>query len=360
MQSLFRIGPENNAGSFELRQWAYVRDGLIRNVEKVESFYQTYPTVINSSHLLVRLIQSVNISRNLPFDRYVANCNSRALQLSQVLKLTSALNKGQIWDGEFYGPGTKEIIIAHDTLFPLYQAYDKWKELHPVTVLQHNQTDTSLLLPDGRMNTTDKGVAIIAINIPMLMAMYYCYNQEQDKIELNGGTRGTIVQFVVGYALSGMVRSHLDNVVLNRLYNKVTGTPNVNAVRKHSFFLSDYDSALDTTAEQQVMYLKNIKRRFPGVMRATHLPISENLWEFSKLPMVPSTLQVYWALTLSRMKILAFLCLVQNDAERINGRELETIRTLMRMQETRKVIRNNLGLEGFYDIAPYLSIVGIE
>jgi hypothetical protein len=210
------------------------------------------------------------------------------------------------------------------------------------------------------MNTTDKGVAIIAINIPMLMAMYYCYNQEQDKIELNGGTRGTIVQFVVGYALSGMIRSHLDNVVFNRLYNKVTGTPNVNAIRKHSFFLTDYDSALDTTAEQQVMYLKNMKNRFPGVMRATHLPISENLWEFSKLPAVPSTLQAYWALTLSRMKVLAFLCLAQNNAEHINGRELETIRKLMRMQETRKVIRNNLGIEAFYQIAPYLDIVGIE
>ncbi len=360
MQSLFRLEKESHTGSIELRQWDYAANGLMENVEKIEHFYQDYPIAVNGSHLLVRLIQTVNISRKLSFDRYVANCSAKALNTAQALKLTSALSRGQMWDGVFYGHGTQEIIIGHDTLFSLQDLHANWKEYHPVTVLQHNQTNTALLLPDGRVSSTDKGVAIIAVNIPMLMAMYYRFNEEQDAVELNGGTRRTLYQFIHSYALGGMVRSHLDNVVLNRLYNRASGIPVTSAIRKHSFFTINYDAALDVAGGMQLEYLKNMKRRFSGVMQATQLPVSGNLWNFSELPTVPPTLQAFWALAVSRMKIMAFLCLVQKDYARINARELTTLRWLMKLHQTKQVIKNNMGLEAYYNVAPFLEIVGIE
>jgi phosphohistidine phosphatase SixA len=157
-----------------------------------------------------------------------------------------------------------------------------------------------------------------------------------------------------------MVRSHLDSVVFNRLYNRLTGVPTTDAIRKHSFFLPDYNTALDVAADQQLAYLKNLKTRFSGVMHATHLPMAGNLLAFSHLPSIPPTLQSYWALAASRLKMLAFLCLAQSEYKRIDNRELTTIRTLMRMQQTRQVIRNNMGMEAFYEIAPYMDIAGIE
>ena len=360
MQNLFRLQGETYTGGIELRQFDYATNGLMQNVEKIEHFYQDYPIAVNGSHLLVRLIQTVNVSRNLSFDRYIANCSARALNVAQALKLTSAISKGQMWDGVFYGHGTQEIIIAHDSLFSIQEVHENWKECHPVTVLQHNQTNTALLLPDGRVSSTDKGVAIIAINIPMLMAMYYRFNEEQDAVELGGGTRRTLYQFIHSYAIAGMVRSHLDNVVFNRLYNRASGVPFTEAIRKHSFFMNNYDAALDVSASMQLEYLKNMKRRFTGVLQATQLPISGNLLNFSELPAVPPTLQAFWALSISRMKIMAFLCLVQKDYARINARELTTLRWLMKINQTRQVIKNNMSLEGYYSIAPYLDIVGIE
>lgn len=360
MQNLFRLQYETNTGGIELRQFDYAVDGLIENVEKIEHFYQDYPIAVNGSHLLVRLIQTVNISRNLSFDRYIANCNIRSLNIAQALKLTSALSKGQMWDGVFYGSGTQEIIIGHDSLFPIQDIYENWKQYHPVTVLQHNQTNTALLLPDGRVSSTDKGVAVIAVNIPMLMAMYYRFNEEQDAVELGGGTRRTLYQFIHSYALGGMVRSHLDNVVFNRLYNRLTGVPVTGAIRKHSFFMNNYDSALDVAAGMQLDYLKDMKKRFTGVMRATQLPVSGNLLKFSELPAVPPTLQAFWALSVSRMKIMAFLCLAQKDSASTNARELNTLRWLMKLNQTRQVIKNNMGMEAYFEVAPYLDIVGIE
>ncbi|BAW19263.1 hypothetical protein [Ralstonia phage RP12] len=360
MQSLFRLDDKINTGSIELRQWRYAKDGLLQNVEKIEQFYQDYPIAVSGSHLLVRLIQSMNISRTLSFDRYVANCSARSLNVAQALKITSGLSKGQIWDGVFYGPGTKEIIIAHDTLFPLQDAWENWKSMHPVTVLLHNQSNTQLNVPDGRVNAPDKGVAVIAINVPMLMAMYYRFNQEQDAVELGGGERRTLYQFIHGYALAGMVRSHLDGVIFNRLFNKVSGVPNTDAIRKHSFFTNNYDSALDTGADMQIEYLRNLKKRFTGVMAATHLPVSGSLLEYSHLPSIPTTLQAFWAVVVSRIKIVAFLCMVQKDYEAINAKELETIRWMMNLNQTKQVIRNNLGMEAYFDVAPWLDRVGIE
>lgn len=360
MQSLFRLEHEANTGSIELRQWPYAKAGLTQNIEKIERFYQDYPIAVAASHLLVRLIQTVNVSRNLSFDRFIANCAARSLNVGQALKITNSLSKGQIWDGVFYGSGTKEIIISHETLFPIREAYDNWKNMCPITVLQHNQTNTMLMVPDGRVSSLDGGMAIIAINVPLLMAMYYRFNEEQDAIELGGGARRTIQQFVHSYALTGMLRSHLDNVIINRLYNRATGVPVTESIRKHSFFTVNYDAALDVGANQQLEYLKNMKRRFSGVMAAIHLPMAGNLLEFSHMPSVPSTLQVFWALALSRLKILSLLCVVQKDFEKINGTELSNIRWLMSLHQTKQVIRNMLGMETYYKIAMYLDIPGIE
>jgi hypothetical protein len=360
MQSLFRLENETNVGGVELRQWAFAQAGLLKNIEKIEQYYQDYPTAVESSHLLVRLIQSIAVSRNLPFDRYVANCTALSLNVAQSLKLTSGLSKGQVWDGVFYGSGTKEIVMGHDTLFPIYETHTNWKSLHPVTVLQHSQTNTALMLPDGRVSSLDKGVAVIAINIPMLMAMYYCFNEEQDKEEANGKPRRTIYQFVCSYALAGMMRSHLDCVIVNRLYNRISGAPVTPAIRKHSFFLNDYDAALDTVADQQVLFLRNMRKRFSGVLKAIQLPMSGNMWEFAKLPSIPETLQAEWALVASRIKLIALMCLAQNDYQRINNRELVMIRRLAKMHQTRQVIKNILGFEAYFQLAPYLDIVGIE
>lgn len=360
MQSLFRFEADYNTGGIELRQWRYAQAGLMANLEKIEQFYQQFPIATQSSHLLVRLIQSIAVSRTLPFDRYVANCNSVALSTARSIGLTTALSKGQLMDGVFYGKNYKEIVLGHDTLFPLYDVHANWKEWQAVTVLQNEETVTSMMVPDGKINTTSSGLAIIAVNIPLLMAQYYRFNEEQDLVEQEGGARRTIQQFVHSYALTGMLRTHLDCVYFNRLYNRLTGIPNAEPVTRHSFFVNNYDDALDAMAEQQLTYLKGLNKRFSGVLGAVHLPVSGNLRNFSELPSIPTTLQVFWALSLSRMKILSFLCLAQKDSEVSNARELGTVRWLMRNHQTRQVIRNNLGQVAFYQIVKYLDIPKIN
>lgn len=360
MQNLFRFDSEQNTGSIELRQWRYVKEGLDNNINKVIEFYRVNPIAVKSDHILLRLVQSMIVGRGMSFDRYVANCSSLALTTARGVGLTTSLSKGQLWPGNFYGKGSTEIIIAHSTIFSITDMHANWKDYSAVTVLQSEQSDMNLLIPDGRTNTDTEGMSIIAVNVPMLMAQYYRFNEEQDERALNGGARLGINYFIYMYGLVNMLKSHVDNVYFNRLYNRLIGRPNADPVRKHSFFLNDYTNSMDQMAYQQLDYIRKSKKRIGGVLSAVHMPVSGNLSAFSELPQVASTLQVFWALSLSRLKILSFVCLAQPDHERIDARELGTIRWLMRIQQTRDVIHANLGMRNFYEIVKYLDIPSIE
>jgi hypothetical protein len=358
MQQLFRIENDMDLGTFYLRQWSYTKDGLEQNLSKIIDFYHDYPVPCASSHLLVRLIQSMGVSRQMDYDRYVSNCTRYATATAQALKLTTATSKGDLWNGVFYGGGSTEIILGHSTYFDVFHARNNWKMLEPVVVLSHSQTNLALIGPDSKTTSDDKGVNVIAINIPMLMAMYYCFNVEQDQIEASGGVRKNINQFVGGFIMTNAVRSHTDQVVFNRLFDSMQGLPSLKAFRKHSFYQINYAQSLDTVINQQLQLLPSFNRKFAGVMRATPMVSVDNLQELSRLPAMAPTYQCLWALSVARIKMLAFLMLTQKNAEIRNASEINQIQRTLKFQNTRKAIKNNLSLDAYYLVSNYLDIVG--
>lgn len=359
MQSLFRIENDLSVGTFYLRMWDYTKTGLEQNITKATQFYHDYPVPCASSHLLVRLIMSMGVSRQMDYERYVVNCTVHANKIAHALKLTTSTSKGDMWNGVFYGGGSNEIIIAHTAYFDIFHAKANWKNLEPVTILSHSQTNLSLIGPDSKTTTDDKGVNVIAINIPMMMAMYYCFNAEQDQIEAIGGFRKNITQFIGGYVMTNAIRSHTDHVVFNRLFDSMRGLPSMKAFRKHSFYQIDYTQALDTVIAQQLQVLPTFNRKFAGVMRATPMVSVENMQALSRLPSIAPTYQCLWALSIARIKMLAFLMTSQKGEAAIrNASEINQIQRTLKIQGTRKAIKNNLSLDAYYLVSNYLDIVG--
>lgn len=355
MQSLFRLENDLVAGSYNLRQWPYAQQGVMQNIKKIEDFYHTYKQAAPSSHVLIRIINAVNISRGLDFERYMVNCFACSINVAQALKMTTSTSRGQVWDGEFYGQGSNEVLIGYADYFPIANIASTWKTLSPVTVLSHNQTNSQYLIPDGKTNSKEKGVSVIAINIPMLMAMYYHFNLEQDAVASVGEARETPVQFVHSYAMTNMVRSHADIAYLNRMYNYVNGIPSMPALRTHSFYTINYDDALDNVIGQQAEYVKYMDSRLVATLRSVHMPVCGNMLELSKLPKLPATLQCFWALVASRLKFLAFICSAQKAAKRVSGSELRNIARQLQIQQTKNVMKNALGLEAYYQLAPMMD-----
>lgn len=359
MQSLFQLENDLNTGVFSVPVWSYVRDGLNANVTKVTDHYRIHPIPAKSSHLLTQIIQTVAISRNLPYDRFVANCAYRSMNVAQSLKLTSSLSKGKIWENQFFG-GCEEIIIAHQSFFNIFEMRDNWRDACPVQILDHPQSNLNMWVPDGSVSSSEKGLAVIAINIPMLMAQYYFFCQQQDIEERSGRARRDIKHFVHSYPLTNALRSQTDIARLNALINYRNGVPSLPSLKKHSFFLTDYTNSLSTVMGQEDKHLTNTNKRIAGVMRQVPMVFSQNLWEMSDLPSMAPTVQCMWALAAARVKMLSFAVGINKNTAKQSQSELNRIQWQMRVQQTRNVLRNNLGLSSYYQLAPYLDKLGIS
>ena len=73
---------------------------------------------VESSHFLVRLLQSITVPQSQNIERYYDNVDAISLNVSMALKMTSAISKGEMFDGVFYGKGNPEILIAHNVYLP--------------------------------------------------------------------------------------------------------------------------------------------------------------------------------------------------------------------------------------------------
>lgn len=354
MQSLFQIENDSSTGVFSVPVWNYVHNGLQDNLKKITNHYSHFPIPAKSDNLIAQIIQTVAISRTLPYDRFVANCTFRSMNVAQSLKLTSPVSKGKIWEGEFYG-NCEEIVIAHTSTFNIYEMRDSWKDASPVEILEHPQANLNMWMPDGSIASNDKGLAVIAINIPMLMAQYYMFCQEQDALEASGQPRKTLNQFVGAYPLVNALKSHIDHARLNSLISYSNGLPPLKSLKKHSFVLVDYEQPLNTVMKQETDNLKKANKRIAGVLRMVPMIHTQNLQELSELPGMAKTVQCYWALVASRLKILSFAYGVSEQVQKQSGTEIEKIRWQFKVQQTASVLRNNLGIASYYQLAPYMD-----
>jgi hypothetical protein len=144
MFDLFYIPQTGEKALIAAGPWNAARNALQENSSKVVSYYQTYPQVISSSHFLIKLIYAMNISKSLPIERFYDYCRQYTYSVSQTMGLTSAISRGNLLDGVFYGPGSTEVIIANDEYFDLELSHQNWKTLQPVRVLYHCKSDINL------------------------------------------------------------------------------------------------------------------------------------------------------------------------------------------------------------------------
>lgn len=324
--------------------WGYVRDGLQRNLRKVLMFYRHAPMAVKSDHFLIRLLQSVGVSFNLPTERFYANLNGlTALNLSMALRMTSEVFRGSAFRGVFYGPESYEILIAHTTEFDPFEADERWEDLQPIRVLRHPHSDLGLCLPDGKATGSEYGLAVIAINIPMLAMQYRAWRRRESYVaEQTGDSPLGINHFVHMYALPNMLYSHLDYVLFNRLENTIRGKPMGVSHSRHPFVLPHWEQKLNQVQATQIQQLTNVTRDWAGILHnlpAVTLPTQS---EVMRVPPLAPTQQVSWALALARLPAVDFLTrFTENQGEK-NGQELNRIRQAIRAYHGNAIFRRML------------------
>ena len=72
MHTLFNLVPRALQGIQVPPLWPYVREGLTRNIAQVISYYRNAPMAVKGNHILVKLIQTVNVALSHNLERYYA------------------------------------------------------------------------------------------------------------------------------------------------------------------------------------------------------------------------------------------------------------------------------------------------
>lgn len=334
-----RVAPAKGIVSFP--EFTYVKNGLSRNLETAVNYYRANPMAVNSSHLLVRLLQSISIPFGEDVIIYKDRVTDLALNLAMSLGLTSPIATGKTFDGVFYGKGSSEILIAHIEEFDPRLSITNWQNLQPIRVLKHPRTDVAMLLPNGEVYGRESGLSVIAINIPMLACQYrqFCI-----QTALSKDTPLSVNQFVHMFVLPNMLSSQLDVAILNRTYALFRGWAVADAPASTPFAVPNYQANLDPVLNR---VLQNAQRMtthdFVNLLRGFPLVTANSLWDMAKLPQVIPTRQVTWALIIARLTLFELLVQINYvSRNENNGVSLNVIRKTMLELKSDQSMRGGL------------------
>jgi hypothetical protein len=325
MHALFNLEPKAQTGVQIPALWPYVKQGLRANVAQIISYYRSNPQAVKSDHLLVKIIQSMDMPLSLNYDRYFSLVDASALDLSMVLKLTSSLYKGQVWDGVFYGPGSREILVAYTGEFDYNKVQKEWQNVAAVRVLRHAKSDLYMNLPDGNRNTTESGLCVIGINIALLMCQYYWFRKSYWIEDHDLDTRTTMM-FIHMYVLPNMLFSHLDQALFNRIQKLSKHETLGQSIKRHPFAQVSYEHKVDQCYVAVLENLKRQEKNFAGILQNVPAAIRSDMNQVMRVPDMAPTRQVVWALAISRLEALDFvLSQVHRTPQTKNQSEVDAI-----------------------------------
>ena len=212
---------------------------IAEDVNHVIDYYRNGSYYVKTDHLLARLINAMHVPLTYEIDQYYEVASARALHAANAVQLTTSIAQGKWFEGIFYY-GCKELIIGYCGQDDPVELTKDWRNLEPVRVLEHPVSNMSYLLPDGRQNNSETGLAVIGINLPELMVMYRGFALEQRIKMLEGRSSQGVPQFIARFILPNMLKSQTDLAIVNRLVNYANGRPMGEALKKLPFHISDY------------------------------------------------------------------------------------------------------------------------
>lgn len=317
MLGLFTGRDHTHQGRVEHPEFEYIRRTYLRELANVVDFYHNRIYATKSDHFLVKLLYLIDVPLSYSVGRFVDVSSIRAPFISRAMKMTSDTNIGQIFDGEFFGKGTSEIILSIDEFFDPVEAEKEWKRIAAVTVLNHPKSDLGLLLANGKKTASGDGLAVIAVNIPLLALQFRCFLQQQQMFLRTSQDAGYLAfsHFVHMYVLPNMLFSGFDITILNRLmnlyYDRDMGVANV----RHPFMVTNYASKLDHSLLFAVDRMFKTKARFEQSINLIPTVVNSSMLEALAMPDIAPTRQVYWAIILCRLNAIKFFL----DLDRDNG-----------------------------------------
>ncbi len=290
---------------FKFPEWDYIRRTLAAQNTKIVEFYRRNPTTVKSNHILVRLIDSFNVPYREDLGIYTGQVRDKAYALAMALRITTPAFKGRVFtEGYFAGSGSREIIVAVNEPFSLSESIANWRDLQPIKVLSHGNTQLLSPILDGRRPVQQGGLFIVGINIPLLALQYQCWRKEYT---VGKDSPLGIEHFIRMFPIPNMIYSFQDYAVFNRI-NLISQNKDIpKAYNPHSFQLIDLSQRVDASLARHVQYIKQKPMPYDQLLKTLPAINVPNLAYTLKIPDTLYTRQIKWALAMARLPAVEFM-----------------------------------------------------
>lgn len=359
MQFFFNSIPTVPYSISRYPSWRYARDGLLRNLEKVKTYYRDRPMAVKSNHYLCRLLNSINIPTSLPIERYVDIADAKSWNISMAFKMNSPVYRGAIFKGGFYSSTDPEVYVSVSDYFDIYSAEQNWKSIAAVYPIHHNKTALDLLLPNGKDKEQSSGPTVIAINLPLLALQHRCFMLDQ--INIHGDDTSsylTTSHFVHMYVLPNMLDKHLDIALFNRFKHLVLGAPMGVSTKTHPFTYPKYESHVDAVYNDVLQGLNNRTGFYKQELLAIPTAVAPDMLHVLKLPENAPTRQTVWVEVLARLDVLAVLSqLGQDKGMMANKGDINYFIRQFKHFRSDRVLETYLPADMYYDVVLTINML---
>lgn len=287
---------------FQYARMTYLAGRIDENFRKYADGRQQAPGRLDSSHLLMKILSSLSVPFNGDLQEYMVKVDVAMRGVNSSLGITSSANNGGLHtEGVFYQGCPEIIIYARSDRYTVMDLWRNWREVTPIEVLCHPVTDTTVFELGVKNAAELKGrdLAIISIDVPLLAGQWKMWQAANpDKL---------MEQFLTTTPLVGMMKSHLNLTLFNRLMVKLNIREPVTVKTNLPFAQTPTDKHTDDLVDEIIAKVGG--KAMAGSMILDSIPVfyGSSYLHAVALPSLTPTFQVMWVLISQKVEACAVM-----------------------------------------------------
>lgn len=276
---------------FQYARMTYLQDRVAENLKKYTDLRKGISGRINSSHLLMKLLSALTTEFRGDLLTYIERVTTDCERICGTLGITSSYSRGRIHtEGHFYDGCPEIITFVRSERWMWMDLWRDWRSLSAIEVLEHPITDLTIFEP-GVMNAIKiptPDVAVVNIDIPLLACQWRLW-KASNPYETNE-------HFITSVLLPGMMKSHLDLVMFNKMVVKCGLREDCNIRSNLLFGQTSVNSHADDIIDDA--YSKIAAKRMSANQILSSIPVLYyyNALDAGEFPNTTPTHQILWAI----------------------------------------------------------------
>jgi hypothetical protein len=346
----------NNTISYSIKSYPkfnFIKRRYVTELDKIINYYRNKIRVVDNTHILSRIINTLVPSLELEDLHYLNIIKSNSRLTSKQFNIVSNINNGEVLKNIFYTGESNEILLYTEHNYELNYIKNNYKNIDSVKVIYTDETDINFYTFFNNEHKNDMEYTVYEIDIITMLLQYKYWAMEQYAL----GYSIDINVFIPTIILPNMMKNMLDLNIFNRYlelfkYDKVKEF-NFN----HPFSVIDYSTGIDVILKDIVKLTHNSNMDLYAIF--LHIPTiyNNNMLETLKINNYLFTKQSLWVLYISRLKYVSnMLDILDTKGIKRNRAELNKLPRILKELKNRSTeLDNKLNENIMFNIEYYID-----